>query len=234
MVAQGGKKLAKLSEQNVVSCVPQEDCAQTADQTVPGLGSVTGGRLQLESVYPYNRTCNFVREEVLAPDGTRDGYKGTCNDSIPLLHGHCTPCEGITRIDGTPPCRTTNASTFSDARLSDWGYVPASPDDAPMVAALQRFGPLQIAISTECLHGYQGGIISNCSSTGSQGHAVTIVGAGTDDASGTPYWSVKNSWNTSFGEQGYYRVARSPVQMSMDGGYLGCYEKGCYHKGALE
>ena len=232
MVAQGGKQLAKLSEQNVVSCVPKDDCAQTADQTVPGLGSATGGRLQLDADYPYNRTCNFVREEVLAPDGTRDGYNGTCNDSVPLLHGHCTPCPGIARIDGTPPCRASNASAFSEARLADWGYVPVgSPaDDAPMVAALAKYGPLQIAIATACLHGYSGGIISNCSSTGNQGHAVTIVGAGTDGASGQGYWVVKNSWDVTFGEQGFYRVARSPVQMSMDGGFLGCFEKGCYKR----
>ena len=33
---------------------------------------------------------------------------------------------------------------------------------------------------------------------------------------------------TEFGEQGFYRVARSPPQMSLEGGYLGCFEEGCY------
>eukprot|EP00937_MAST-01D_sp_MAST-1D-sp2_P006343 g6343.t1 len=235
MVAQGKKKLVKLSEQNVISCVPQDDDAQTMDFTVDGLRGVTGGRLQTEADYPYNRTCNFVREDVLAPDGTRDGWNGTCNDSIPLLHGHCTPCPGIKRIDGTPPCRVTDPATthFSEASLQDWGYVPATDDDAPMVAALDKFGPLQIAIGTACLHGYTGGIVTNCTG-GSQGHAVTIVGAGTDPATGVPYWKVKNSWDTVFGEQGFYRVARSPPQMALTEAYIACFEKGCYnHSGAF-
>ena len=97
-----------------------------------------------------------------------------------------------------------------------------------MVAALRKFGPMQIAINTACLHGYAGGIISNCSSSGNQGHAVTIVGAGMDEGSKQTYWVVKNSWGTEFGEAGFYRVARAPVQMSLEGAYIGCYDKGCY------
>ena len=37
-------------------------------------------------------------------------------------------------------------------------------------------------------------------------HAVMIVGFGIDDTTKTSYWIIKNSWNTSWGEQGYARV----------------------------
>ncbi|CAG2163327.1 unnamed protein product, partial [Oppiella nova] len=38
------------------------------------------------------------------------------------------------------------------------------------------------------------------------GHAVKIVGWGTD--SGLDYWLVANSWNTNWGDQGYFKIIR--------------------------
>merc|ERR1719456_135360 len=38
------------------------------------------------------------------------------------------------------------------------------------------------------------------------GHAIKIMGYGTED--GTPYWLVANSWNTEWGDNGYFKIKR--------------------------
>jgi len=35
-----------------------------------------------------------------------------------------------------------------------------------------------------------------------------VVGYGTDDSLGD-YWTLKNSWGTSWGEKGFFRLART-------------------------
>lgn len=46
------------------------------------------------------------------------------------------------------------------------------------------------------------------------GHAVKIVGWGTD--SGVDYWKVANSWDTTWGEDGYFRILRGKDQCGME------------------
>lgn len=38
-------------------------------------------------------------------------------------------------------------------------------------------------------------------------HAVTVVGYGTEN--GLDYFTVRNTWGTSWGENGYVRIART-------------------------
>jgi len=54
---------------------------------------------------------------------------------------------------------------------------------------------------------YSGGVFAGCTTTKTD-HAVTVVGYGTDSASGLDYWLIKNSWGSGWGEGGYIRLQR--------------------------
>lgn len=75
-------------------------------------------------------------------------------------------------------------------------------------------GPVAIAVAASCVHfnAYSSGIADDdggcaCTTVECLDHAVTIVGYNDDDD--TPYWLIKNSWGTSWGEEGYMRVAQT-------------------------
>ena len=53
---------------------------------------------------------------------------------------------------------------------------------------------------------YSGGVFSGTCGTDLD-HAITAVGYGTT-TDGTKYWLMKNSWGTSWGENGYIRIKR--------------------------
>jgi cathepsin B len=54
---------------------------------------------------------------------------------------------------------------------------------------------------------YKSGIYKKTSNSLLGGHAVKVIGWGVDAATKTQYWVVANSWGTSWGEQGHFRIA---------------------------
>ncbi|KAJ8726656.1 hypothetical protein PYW07_001354 [Mythimna separata] len=87
---------------------------------------------------------------------------------------------------------------------------------------LYHNGPISIGVQASSFQGYHGGIMSDehCNS-GDVNHAVLLVGYGTEN--GRPFWTVKNSWGTSFGEHGYIRIQRGDSAAScgmMNNGYM--------------
>ncbi|MCQ2819728.1 MAG: C1 family peptidase [archaeon] len=82
-----------------------------------------------------------------------------------------------------------------------------SEDEDEMKVALYEKGPLAAGLFSFPLMFYSGGIFDPlfsflCPAT--IDHAVTIVGYGSEW--GVPYWLIKNSWGTDWGEDGYFRI----------------------------
>jgi C1A family cysteine protease len=65
-----------------------------------------------------------------------------------------------------------------------------------------------MGVDAGCFAGYKSGIIRNCTSKGVD-HAVLMVAAGSE--AGVPYFTIKNSWGSKWGENGYVRIEQGKV-----------------------
>jgi len=117
---------------------------------------------------------------------------------------------GDTGLDG--PCKYNAAKVV--ARMVNWTYaVPPCfdackhQDEEVLATNLAATAPASICVYAETWQFYSGGILSkNCQeSYTALDHCVQLVGFNTN-AAGVRYWIVRNSWGTSWGEQGYINI----------------------------
>jgi len=85
-------------------------------------------------------------------------------------------------------------------------------DEESIKRIVANIGPVAVAFQVvDDFRLYKHGIYSSdkCKQgTQDVNHAVLIVGYGQAPESGKPYWIVKNSWGSSWGEDGYFRISR--------------------------
>jgi len=109
----------------------------------------------------------------------------------------------------TGSCVTSKLSLVA-ATISSYHIVAAN--EASMANYLSQYGPLSVAVDASSWNTYNGGIMSNCGAF-QINHGVIIVGVQT--TASTPYWIIKNSWGTSWGEDGYLLLRYNTNQCSI-------------------
>jgi len=117
-------------------------------------------------------------------------------------------CYPYTATNGA--CANACADWQSSAyRISSWSYVATTQATVEGIKnALYSNGPLVTTFAVyQDFFSYRSGVYSYVSGSLAGHHAVLIVGY--DDPG--QYFIVKNSWGTSWGEAGYFRIAYSEL-----------------------
>ena len=89
---------------------------------------------------------------------------------------------------------------------------------------------IAIAANNKYIHSYKSGIIdaADCTTAvivddqylNAINHGVLAVGYGHDKTTGLDYVLVKNSWNITWGDKGYFKLKLADIESSYDSYYL--------------
>eukprot|EP00697_Spironema_sp_BW2_P009356 gnl/Spiro4/24208_TR12019_c0_g1_i1.p1 gnl/Spiro4/24208_TR12019_c0_g1~~gnl/Spiro4/24208_TR12019_c0_g1_i1.p1 ORF type:complete len:356 (+),score=77.29 gnl/Spiro4/24208_TR12019_c0_g1_i1:34-1068(+) len=173
-------------------------------------GSCNGG--SASGVYEFIKQTGFV------PYDTCMGYAACSSDSE---EGDCPKNDwSCSAINTCRTCSTFKSEggfcsaldTFPNASIAEYGSVTG---EKQMMAEIYARGPIACGVDATQLVHYTGGIIDD-NVHKSIDHIISIVGYGTDAASGKKYWIVRNSWGEYWGEMGYFRVVRGSNQLGLE------------------
>jgi len=101
------------------------------------------------------------------------------------------------------------------AAITGCTYISKNEDTIRDI--LYQSGPLSIGINAADMQFYKSGIDNPAKTKCNPkqlDHGVLLVGYGVEN--NTPFWIIKNSWGTSWGEKGYYRIVRGKGACGMN------------------
>ncbi len=109
--------------------------------------------------------------------------------------------------------------------FDEWGRVNSN-DIAGIQEVLTNYGVIDVAVYvTNDWADYANGIFTDTQTDCPNGaytttnHAVALVGWGTDSEKGL-YWILRNSWGSSWGENGYMRIQAQSARVACSATYL--------------
>ena len=185
----------------------------------------TTGSLEGACYTTYGTLPSFSEQQLVDCDNRKNGGKDMgCNgglmDSafswIEKNNGLCTEedypyTSGTTKTAGT--CQTTCANV-DNSEVITFTDVPPSSDSDMMNALVKQ--PVSIAIQADQkdFQLYKSGVFTGACGT-QLDHGVLTVGYGTLD--GADYYLVKNSWASTWGDNGYIMLGRGDEFNNGDG-----------------
>lgn len=160
-----------------------------------------------------NKLVDFSEQQLVdCATGFRYGSHG-CNGGLMdgafkyvAEHGQCLLNE-YPYTSGTT--KTEGACMQCESHVKLTGCFDVAPNNQAALKVAVSRQPVSIAIEadTSVFQFYSEGVITTEKCGTNLDHGVLIVGYGTENE--TPYWLVKNSWSSAWGDQGYVKILRS-------------------------
>ncbi|KHJ88407.1 papain family cysteine protease [Oesophagostomum dentatum] len=170
---------------------------EKAWQYVKNYGSCTGGSYRQRRVckpYPFHPCGKHANQT----------YYGSC------------PKDN----EDTPPCRRICQLSYSKKYNEDKIYALSAYDlpeknETAMQIEIMKNGPIQAGyiVYTDFFY-YKKGIYKHSWGWQEGGHAIKVIGWGVEN--GTKYWRISNSWNSDWGEDGYFRILRGTNECQLE------------------
>lgn len=102
---------------------------------------------------------------------------------------------------------TTNpANGLPSSYSRQWYTVPAN--ERTLAYTVFQTGWVAVSINAATIWNYSSGIVSAAGCSSNPNHVVIIVGYGYDTTVNKNYWIMRNSWGSSWGDNGYFKMER--------------------------
>lgn len=118
----------------------------------------------------------------------------------------------------TPPCKKqcqeSSGRTYKDDKIKGKSAYSVE-GESTMMAELSTKGPIEVAFSVyEDFLTYKSGVYQHKTGSMLGGHAVKAIGYGTEG--GVKYWIIANSWNESWGDNGFIKILRGTDECGIE------------------
>ncbi|MEQ2216980.1 hypothetical protein XENOCAPTIV_028057, partial [Xenoophorus captivus] len=82
-----------------------------------------------------------------------------------------------------------------------------APVEEQIQSEIYKNGPVEGAFTVyEDFPSYKSGVYKHVTGSALGGHAIKVLGWGEEN--GVPYWLCANSWNTDWGDNGFFKILR--------------------------
>nr|WBW70097.1 venom protein [Lampona murina] len=151
-------------------------------------------------------------EEGIVTGGLYNSHFGCKPYEIPSCEHHTTgkrpPCGDIVE---TPKCvhlcEKGYNRTYKDDKYYGKTHYSVEENVKQIQTEIYKNGPVEGAFSVYAdFLSYKSGVYQHHSSESMGGHAIRILGWGVEND--VPYWLCANSWNTDWGDNGYFKILR--------------------------
>ena len=171
----------------------------------------------------------FWLEEGIVSGGLYNSSQGCMPYKMPACEHHVKgnrpSCSDLNPKDLTPACKSKCESTYGKSYKQDKHFAKKAyilrKNSEEMMYEIMTNGPLEGAFSVfeDFVH-YKSGVYHHVAGSHIGDHAIRVLGWG--EEIGIPYWLVANSWDSDWGDNGFFKILRGSnecgFEMEMTGG----------------